>query len=93
MTKKRGSKKPTSVQVKRLDNGNISVRWNAPIKVSTLDLSLMGYQRSNKFLTDDNGKCIGFEMHLEEYADMCAKRLNFNPKLVMPTPGIPEQED
>jgi len=83
--------RPTSVKVTRLDDGCVRVEYNAPIKVSTLDLVLMGYRRTNRLLADAEGYCVGFEMNINEYKDMMSRRLKFKKKDVKATPWATDE--
>lgn len=67
-------KKPTQVSIQRLANGNILVRWDAPIVIAPLDLMVMGYRKCNKLIAED-GYAVGFELDPSEYDDMVGKKL------------------
>lgn len=85
-------KKPTKVKLSRLDNGLIRAEWDAPILMSPEDLMVLGYRKCNSFVADAQGYIVGFELHPDEYADLCARRLRFRGRDVKPTPWVKAEE-
>ena len=73
-------RKPTRVEVTRLDDGRVRVKWNAPIRLSMNDFMILGYRKNNNLLLDSKGRCVGFEAHQNEYIDICAEKFHFSKK-------------